>query len=1590
MYKKRTAYIESLIYSGNVSDEDKRLLQNGLIPEQYAEGLNDFVFDENTKDSSIEPLIFGNYFHINPEKVSGTLIAGSGYINPVKVKGNIDDSINALSTIGSKKEVKTKKTNLNNPFPKQDTSNPLRERIMSMSGTIDDKLNALNDYEREFNLTEGEDNLFINAVSEGRMTQSDADLIINSIGKGIYATVQKPEQPKDFLKDHIIFATMPKENITEQKASENAEPQKETVTVKTVPSIIKNAEVIIDSIDNSLDASQKKYYTVEDSVKFLNQGISEDELKAWVWYKRLHGNLMNGWEKWYISSGNDKINKLVFAKVETELIGNNYKAIGFVPQGSLIGLKTKFENTYGENTFVVCKTQEGSFVWCNKSHIEERNTVNVSNEKELENLVRAGALIYTGVDYLPIPIFLFGNYYQKMKGLESNKESIAKKFNEETYNNMVQILNKFKPKQKSFGDPVANRRPFISLLSELANDAELFGVMQLNEEINVPLGKYKRNRFYETTDKINLFDAFSTYLQEYVKDTDIKGTNKSNIKQYYFAKAIKFPKDDDGKDVLSESQKAELIGNARAEAERLFSEFLATGLTTDDRMKLDIEWNIKYNAMSNVNNFVHKVPIGYEGSAMFKAGRLVIKPAQREGLAYLSIVGAGCLAYEVGFGKTACAILNIAQLLSQGKVKRPLLVVPKPTYKNWLKELFGYYSDGTKTELTEFAGSKYYYGILSGTKHKLNDWYNLKGKTLKRLIAQYGSEEKINVIIPEGTITIVSYQGFEQIGFSREVSEKVFNSIYEALSQKGNIEIDDREDAKEYQKIRQLMGIAQKNTIVDIDKLGFDHLTVDEAHNFKNAFASCGKDPATKRALFGIQANRSNRAVKMFFHTQYIQRYYGKNVVLLTATPFTNSPLEFFSMISYVGLDSLLNYNLWSIQKFFEQFVMQTVEYTVDAKGELKVKPVIKAIQNLGLFQTILFNLFHRKDDPKEAGVTRPCLFEIPNKDISTHLDMNEYQIKNQARVRSLVDSFSKDNKGAILKALNLSQNNAFSPFLASGDQPESAKDFVEQSPKIHFICECIRSVKEYHEGRGEECSGQVIYSNRGVHYFDLIKEYLIDYCGFRTGLEFDGEKIDEVEIIKGGGAEAQEDWKELVKEAFNAGVVKVVIGTSTIKEGVNLQERGTVIYHALPEYNPSDIQQLKGRIWRQGNMYGYVRFVVPLIVNSMDAFIWQKLDEKQARLGSIWVKTENNTSEMQSELSPEEIKYSLVESIDEKLKIKLNSEINKAEYANALAKENLQVFETVNQEIATLKKHISDAKESFLGRISKWTRLLDVITNKVIPYVEKSKDEEKVKVKKRFVDLREKLSDLISQYNVCRDTNWLDPKEILTLMRILEQRIYDIPSRYDTGLAGEVSRFILEENPDWNLFDVANWTKRMILASWSTIAKADRSIFKPYGKSWSDDSTDLKETLQKRFDETDLYLIKIQSEEFLSELKSKINIEIQEQQTKRGSVKDRVNQFKESNNLLSYLKDNTDLENCPIPKDNCCDFNNIIVEETPDNYTEVEVIEVSKPVSSDIKSEYTDIIQDYTELMESTDDKALKEEYKDVIEDYTELLNNL
>jgi len=293
---------------------------------------------------------------------------------------------------------------------------------------------------------------------------------------------------------------------------------------------------------------------------------------------------------------------------------------------------------------------------------------------------------------------------------------------------------------------------------------------------------------------------------------------------------------------------------------------------------------------------------------------------------------------------------------------------------------------------------------------------------------------------------------------------------------------------------------------------------------------------------------------------------------------------------------------------------------------------------------------------------------------------------------------------------------------------------------------ECIRTVKQWHEDRGEECSGIVMYSNRGKDYFETIKQYMLENLNFKKKVLYDDEYLDEVEIITGGGSEADQDMKELIKDAFNAGVVKVIIGTSTIREGVNLQARGTCLFDLYPEWNPTDILQLKGRIWRQGNKYGYIRFIMPLVINSMDNFINQKLDEKSKRISSIWHSLgDSNVSENTSDLDPSEIKMELVDDASENLKIKydtIKGELNR-EYAVLL--ENQKMLSGIGGHVTDLIENETEVYGELASKKQTWADFLGYL--KSLPLGELKKAELK-KTVESIEKVTKNLTELIEEFN--------------------------------------------------------------------------------------------------------------------------------------------------------------------------------------------------------------------------------------------------
>ena len=181
---------------------------------------------------------------------------------------------------------------------------------------------------------------------------------------------------------------------------------------------------------------------------------------------------------------------------------------------------------------------------------------------------------------------------------------------------------------------------------------------------------------------------------------------------------------------------------------------------------------------------------------------------------------------------------------------------------------------------------------------------------------------------------------------------------------------------------------------------------------------------------------------------------------------------------------------------------------------------------------------------------------------------------------------------------------------------------------RISSTAECIKSVIDHHISKKEDISGQVVYFNTGANLkyaggklnaFVLFRNYLgIERSDIGLSLAPRSKKDalndqryyegDEIAIITGA---TPEDDRVRIKDDFNDGKVKVLLGSGAIKEGINLQKNSTVMYILQQEFAPATAMQLEGRIWRQGNKWKYVRIVYVLAFNSIDAFIYSKLTKK-------------------------------------------------------------------------------------------------------------------------------------------------------------------------------------------------------------------------------------------------------------------------------------------------------------------------------------------------------------------------------------------
>jgi hypothetical protein len=614
-----------------------------------------------------------------------------------------------------------------------------------------------------------------------------------------------------------------------------------------------------------------------------------------------------------------------------------------------------------------------------------------------------------------------------------------------------------------------------------------------------------------------------------------------------------------------------------------------------------------------------------------------------------------------------------------------------------------------------------------GRAVKLFD-YTSKGLPVLRIESEF--DVKVGKKLPEGVITITTYEGFKRLGVSDDFSQDLFFRVDQILNQsdkRGDLsQRNERSIEIQKRKASGFLGKAYSNTIVGIDTLGIDFICIDEAHSAKKVFESVkgesmGYSEETdgykrKPSRYKISAGTSSvMGCKTFLMSQYCQYInpVNKNVFLLTATPFTNSPIEIFSMLSLIGYDYLKKLGINTLENFFDNYV--EVESVLSVKANLSLESVEKFVgfNNLQALQKLIRRFFLYEKEAR--GIVRPNLFVLPYKgkkidglkveggkkyEASSILPPTDVQAMMLKDIIDYVDGADMgygaewtDSKGkrktgficngvdydpleyknikmadsegddetaksiAILRGLTFARAVSYSPYLFTCYErynlPEiNYKDFVELSSKLKYTMDCVKSIKKAFEDKGEAVGGQIIYTNVGADKLSYLKEYLVKEVGFEeyeigiasgsSSVEMTSkqEKEDVQHLFLGRKYNEITEKYEPIPDKYR---IKVLIGTSSITEGINLQDYCCCIYNLYVDWNPTDNEQLKGRGWRDGNNYKNMRMVFPLVEDSMDIFIFQKQEEKTRRINMIWDFDGQSSQLDLSEFNPEELKYELI-----------------------------------------------------------------------------------------------------------------------------------------------------------------------------------------------------------------------------------------------------------------------------------------------------------------------------------------------------------
>ena len=578
-------------------------------------------------------------------------------------------------------------------------------------------------------------------------------------------------------------------------------------------------------------------------------------------------------------------------------------------------------------------------------------------------------------------------------------------------------------------------------------------------------------------------------------------------------------------------------------------------------------------------------PREYDGSHLTFPGmnpEIELRPHQKNAVAHQLYGDNVLLAHVVGAGKTYEMVAAAMESKRLGLSQKNLFVVPNHLTEQWGAEFLQLYPGAN---------------ILVATK---KDFEPANRKKFCARIAM-GNYDAI----------IIGHSQFERIPISDERQEAMLRKQIDDLEiaiQSARYEQDGgRYTVKQIEKTRKTLMTRleklnqkeKKDNVVTFEELGVDHLYVDEAHSYKNAFLY-----TKMRNVAGIAQNEAQKSADMFNKCQYLDEITGgKGITFATGTPISNSMTELYVMQRYLQNSKLQNMGLGLFDSWAPTFgeVVTSIELAPEGTG-------YRAKSRFARFYNIpeLMNMFKEIADIKtsdqlnlpvpeaeyETVVLKPT---EQQKEIVASLGERAEVVRNGG-VDASVDNMLKITNDGRKLALDQRLVNELLP-----DDPGSK------------VSVCAEKSYEIWKDTVVQKSAQIIFCDlstpKGDGSFNV-------YDDLKQKLMAKGVPEKEIAFIHDANTEAK---KTELFGKVKSGQVRFLIGsTAKMGAGTNVQDRLIALHHLDIGWKPSDLEQREGRIIRQGNHNKKVHIFRYVTESTFDSYMWQLIENKQKFISQI------------------------------------------------------------------------------------------------------------------------------------------------------------------------------------------------------------------------------------------------------------------------------------------------------------------------------------------------------------------------------------